>query len=183
MKSPVGGFAHPAIAAMFNPPPPSSTQSPIPSSNSTIPAGASLQPPRRTNIGAVAGGVIGAVVGAFLILGLAIFFKRRHSGSGLHENSISSENNYPYDPKELPGEEIYAKEMKGDMPSHELPADVPERGPAELESPRTVHEKDSTPAESPVLPMGEFLDGDSTTPEESPAMEQGEIMPRTAFPS
>jgi len=66
------------------------------------------------------------------------------------------------------------------MPSHELPADVPEREPAELESPKTVHEKDSIPVESPVLPMGEFLDGGSTTPEESPMVEQGELSPQTA---
>lgn len=180
MKQPLGGFANPAIATIFNPPPPNSTQNTISSTSSTTPAAASSsQPSRSTNISAVAGGVIGAVAGSFLILGLAIYLKRRHTGSGLQENSTSSQNTYSSNPKELPGEEIYAKEMRGDIPSHELPANVPERAPAELESPKTVHEKDSTPAESPVLPRGEFVDGD-TTPEESPMLDQGEMLPRRA---
>jgi hypothetical protein len=169
MKLPISGFADPAIATMFNPPAPTSSQTEL---NTTDQA--SLPPSqaaRNANISAIAGGVIGAVLSTFLFLGLAIYLKRRHSGSGIRESM--SQSTFTYDPKELPGEEIYAKEMKGDIPSHELQADVPEMEPAELESPKTVHEKDSTPIESPVLPGREFLGGDETTPEESPGLEQG----------
>lgn len=173
MKSPIGGFAHPSIAIMFNPPPPTSPQTTASSTQHPPPASTNSH---STNIVAIAGGVIGAVLGAFLLLGLAIYLKRRHNHSHLlHEHTPSTHTEHSGDPEELPGEDLYAKEMKGDIPSHELPAHVPDQAPAELESPKVVHEKDSTPAESPVLPRGEFVDGDSSTPEESPRVGVGEM--------
>lgn len=64
------------------------------------------------------------------------------------------------------------------MPSHELEAEVPIMSPVELESPKAVHEKDSTPCESPVLPTAEFMDGDSSsTREGSPTLEPVLVLP------
>lgn len=131
----------------------------------------SSQRPSHANVAAIAGGVIGGVLGSLAILGLAIFWKRRNSRSIVEASTMDNTPNpydhppyTPYDdePKELPSEELYAKEMKGSVLNHELEADVPEHhcmSPAELESPMACHEKDSTPRESTILPMAEFIFG------------------------
>lgn len=131
----------------------------------------SSQAQSHPNVKAVAGGVIGGVLGSLVLLGLAIFWKRYNSRSIAESDSENTPNPYdqppytPYDddPRELSGEEVYAKEMKGSVLNHELEAEVPDLAllaPAELESPNPqCYEKDSAPCESPILPVAESTGG------------------------
>lgn len=189
MISPVGGFAHPALATMFDPVKKSTTQTLATSSSSATGASTLKSSSQRTShVAVIAGGVIGGVVGSLLILGIAILFKRRNARS-IIETDIQNTPNpydhppYPYDdePKELPCEEVYAEEMKGSVVNHELEAEVPNMNmlvsPAELESPIACHEKDSTPCESPILPIAEFLDDG-----ESGSAREGSLRVMTMLP-
>ncbi|TLD29586.1 hypothetical protein E2P81_ATG05880 [Venturia nashicola] len=173
-NSPVGGFAHPALAKMFDPV--KITTNPNNARPSTPGVSAFQTSPKflnHPNVKAVAGGVIGGVLGSFAILGLAILWKR-HSTRAIVETEIQSTPSHydhppdtPYDddePKELHAEEVYTiKEMGGSALDHELEANAPSVTcvtPAELESPHPAcYEKDGTPLESPTLPTAESLDG------------------------
>ncbi|QDS77352.1 hypothetical protein FKW77_005389 [Venturia effusa] len=163
MNSPKGGWAHPALAAMFD------QAKRITKQSGSAGAGAPLLSSKRQsrpNYGAIAGGVIGGLVGSIILLGLAILYKRRTAPQikELPAGDTPPYTHYDGEPKELPGDEGSAKEMSGSELDHELEAKVPgfvnSLIPVELESPTTCHEKDANPpAESPVLPVTEYQCG------------------------
>lgn len=73
MTQPVGGFANAAVYTMFHPPPPTAT----PSTNATAVPDSRQQ--HSSNTGAIAGGVVGGVVGLAGIACLALWLRRMKS--------------------------------------------------------------------------------------------------------
>ncbi|EON69431.1 hypothetical protein W97_08691 [Coniosporium apollinis CBS 100218] len=144
MTKPLGGFAHPAISTMFNPPP---TESPaaknLTSDPSTVPP--SSEPHRDSNTAEIVGGVVGGVVGLAIIGGLIVWIMR--SKSRKHRRQRSSA-------QELAGESA-CRGLAAKPPCEELPGDMSQlKADAELETPVTKYVKE--PMRDPVeLPAGD----------------------------
>ncbi|KAE9981857.1 hypothetical protein EG327_006067 [Venturia inaequalis] len=190
LNAPLGGFAHPALAAMFNPVKITTHQAgavAFPAAGAN-PFQSATESQNHANVKAIAGGIIGGTLGSLILLGLAVMWKRHNTRGIIETDNLDTPNPYdhppytPYDdePKELPSEQVYAKEMKGSELNHELEADVPKFAytpPAELECPAPqCYEADSTPFESPTLPMAEFLGGT-----ENGSTREGSLMRETSL--
>lgn len=102
MTAPLGGFNHPAIWTMFNPPSPSPDPSTHPQTISPR--------PNHSKAGTIAGAVVGAVAGLALIVGLVAWAMRsrrkrtamRHHE--LHGESALEEKDTEYKCQELPAD-------------------------------------------------------------------------------
>jgi LPXTG-motif cell wall-anchored protein len=128
MKEPKDGFSDPNLKAVFAAQQATSTSPP---SGSTVPAAipSTSAKEHKTSTGAIAGGVVAAVAGIAIIIGLAAFLLRRKRQQAIqlpvdgdeHQTLHEKDANMSYEMMAKQGSSV---ELAGNR-THELPAVVP----------------------------------------------------------
>jgi hypothetical protein len=128
-SSPSAGFSTPELGLLFNGQV-STNSTDVPAKPSTSPAPASS----KTNVGAIAGGVVGGIL-ALAILGFFIWFVRRRKSGPRHvplENLPSYDQQQKYANFAEREDSTSAVEMPGYKNTFAQELEAPERSPSEL---------------------------------------------------
>jgi hypothetical protein len=124
-QDPVDGWTDPQLATVFN-----ITRN---WSTNTTATPTPTPEPKKTNVGAIAGGVVGGVVALALIAGLLFYFRRKHA---VEHGPAELANN-----EAVVREELDDEKKKAEMPGINVePAELPGPEAAELNAPREFAE-------------------------------------------
>jgi LPXTG-motif cell wall-anchored protein len=127
IKEPSSGWTNPRLKAVFDTP---------------RRWGSDAVKPKKSHTGAIAGGVVGGILGLCLIAGGLYFFKRRRDKARQPVELEGGDNQARPRPGEL-HEEITKTEL---AVNEKDPAELPAPDPVELHAPREAHEADQNMA-------------------------------------